>query len=172
MRSADTVLHEVPQFHQIFSDLHSDIDHYDDPMDMHEDAHGQLRLFYQHVLRLRLDLGLRNEAIPNLADWYARENGTWGNDDVLSWAIFSELMKFITPYYQEALERLCHRLERVDLIAENFRVKTLVGQLSGRLLPHQSISVRDPRADDRGFQMAFEKKLQRAGVVKHPYFDK
>jgi hypothetical protein len=172
VRSADTVLHEVPQFYQVFLDLRRDIDHYDDPMDMHEDEHGQLRLFYQHVLRLRLDLGLRNDAIPNLADWYARESGTWGNDDVLSWAIFSELMKFITPYYQESLERLCHRLERVDLTAENFRVKTLVDQLRGQLLPYQSISVRDPRAADRGFQRAFEKKLQRAGVVKHPYFDK
>ncbi len=171
VRSADTVLQEVPQFYQIFSDLRSDIDHYDDPMEMHEDRYGQLRLFYQHVLRLRLDMGLRNDAIPSLADWCARENATWQND-VLSWAIFSELMKFMTPYYQEALERLCQRLERVDFTAENSRVKTLVDQLGGRLHPHQRIHILDPRAGDRGFQSDFEKKLQRAGVVKYPYFDK
>jgi hypothetical protein len=32
VRSFDTVLQEVPQFYQIFSDLNSDIDHYDDPL--------------------------------------------------------------------------------------------------------------------------------------------
>jgi hypothetical protein len=162
VRSFDTVLQEVPQFYQIFSDLNSDIDHYDDPLDMHDEEHGKLRLFYQHVLRLRLDLGFRNEAIPGLADWYAREQATW-QGDTLSWAIFSELMKFLTPYYKEALDRLCDRLERVGFTEENYRVKTFVDQLSGRLDSYQTITIRDPRADNRKFQRSFESRARRCG---------
>lgn len=169
VRGTDTVLQEVPQFHQFFLDLRSDVDHHDNSLEMQEEAHGQLRLFYQHVLRLRLDLGLRNEDIPALADWYARESGTWGGD-VLSWAIFSELMKFISPYYLEAVDRLCERLDRVEFTEENFRVKNLVEHLAGRQHAHQTLIIRDRRADDRSFQRKFEKKLRRAGVVKHPHY--
>jgi hypothetical protein len=83
-----------------------------------------------------------------LADWYAREEATWKSSPVLSWAIFSELMKFVTPYYQEVLDRLCDRLDQVDFTAENCRVKTLVEQLKGRLASHRTVTVVSPRAQD------------------------
>ena len=77
------------------------------------------------MLRLRLDLGLRNDAIPALADWYAREAATWGGHETLSWATFSELMKFINPYYEEALARLRERLTNLPLTVGNFWAKNL-----------------------------------------------
>jgi len=169
VRSRDTELQEVPYFRRIFSDLCSDIDHYDDPGEMFEDEHDRLRLFYQHALRLRLDLGFRNDDIPALADWYAREAATWDSMDTLSWAIFSELMKFITPYYEEAMTRLRERLDRVEPTEDNYRVKNLVERLKGKSV---SIVIADPRTRDLGFQRKFEKMLQKAGVVKYPRFDK
>lgn len=85
--------------------------------------------FYQHLLRLRLDLGLRNDVIPALSDWYARDAATWNADETLSRAIFSELMKFISPYYEEALKPLSERLEHVELTEENYRVKNMLDRL-------------------------------------------
>jgi hypothetical protein len=45
LRSPETVLQEISQFCKMFCDMRSEIDHYDDPMDMHEEEHDKLRLF-------------------------------------------------------------------------------------------------------------------------------
>jgi hypothetical protein len=168
LRGPEGVLQEVPQFHQIFRELWSDVDHYDDPLEMHDEEHDRLRLFYQYMLRLRLDLGFRNEEIPALADWYARDAAAWQGSGILSWATFSELMKFTRPYYEAAIARLTGRLESLPLAAENFWAKNLLAKLQGRTT---TFSVMDPKMNDRTFQRGFEAKLRSAGVVKYPHFD-
>lgn len=169
LRGPESVSQEVPQFHQIFRELWSDVDHYDDPLEMHDEGHDRLRLFYQHMLRLRLDLGFRNDEIPALADWYTRDAAAWqGSGTILSWATFSELMKFTRPYYEEAIARLIGRLESLPLAVENFWAKNLLAKLQGGT---STFSVMDPQANDIAFQRRFEAKLRSVGVVKHPHFD-
>jgi Domain of unknown function (DUF4365) len=168
LRGPESVSQEVPQFHQIFGELWSNVDHYDDPLEMHEDEHDRLRLFYQHMLRLRLDLGFRNDEVPALADWYARDAAAWQGSGILSWATFSELMKFTRPHYEEAIARLIERLESLPLAVENFWAKNLLAKLQGGTT---TFSAMDPHANDIDFQQRFEAKLRSAGVVKYPHFD-
>jgi len=169
VNKSDVVFDEVPYFHGVFEELRPDVDHYDPGSEMGEDDDGKLRLFYHHVLRLRLHLGFRNDQIPNLADWYAREAATWQSMGILSWTIFSELMKFLTPYYEEAIARLSERLSHVEYTAENCEIKNFIEKLHGRFT---TLYITDGRSKDKRFQREFEAKLRRAGAVVFPYFDK
>jgi hypothetical protein len=89
VRGGDAILHEIPPFHRIYEELCSDIDHYDDWCEMNEEEDGRFRLFYRHVLRLRLEVGLSNGAIPSLDDWYIRNVGFWNGYAMLCWGTYS-----------------------------------------------------------------------------------
>jgi hypothetical protein len=88
---------------------------------------------------------------------------------VLSWTIFSELMKFVTPYYEEAIARLSERLSHVEYTAENYQIKNLIKKLQGGFA---NVYITDERSQDKRFQREFEAKLRKAGAVEYSYFDK
>ncbi len=167
VRGGDAIFHEIPPFHEIYKDLLSDVDHYDDWCEMNEEEDGRFRLFYRHVLRLRLEVGLSNEDLPSLDDWYARNAGVWDGDALLSWGTYSEAMKIITAAYEQALAKLTTRLTAATITVESQYLWNFVDRLNNK--DHVQRTVIDGRASDVRFHNALEAKLQAAGALKYTF---
>lgn len=169
-RGNETINREVPIFHKFYEELKSEVDHYDPFLEMFPEEEGRFRLFYQHVLRLRLDVGLRNEALPSLNDWYIRNEGIADSSDTLSWIVFSEAMKLIGHAYEEALTRLTERIGNIDLSFENQALWNFISARSNpRHVPH---AMGHRRSNDLAFHAAMEAKLDAINARNLSFKDK
>ncbi len=114
------ILRVVPFFYELYNnELKSMVDSGNPWVEIVEDLDFKTRLFYNHVLELRLSVGLTNEKIIPLEDWYIRNSGMWEGTYFLYHAIFSELMKYISPYYEEAMGQILKRIKTVEGNFEN-----------------------------------------------------
>jgi hypothetical protein len=167
-RGGGAILHEIPAFDRIYRNLSADVDGgYDEWMEMDEEKDDAFRLLYGHTLRLRLEVGLSNAELPTFDEWRMRNEGMSDNDYPLSWLTFNEAMKIIGPAYQEALNRIVARLEKVELTVENQDLYSFVEQRKKGGGPRYSIA--DERARDGRFHARLEAKLEAVGALKYRF---
>jgi hypothetical protein len=170
-RGGGAILHEIPAFNRIHRNLLQDVDGgYDDWMEMDEEKDDAFRLFYGHALRLRLEVGLSNAELPTFDEWRMRNEGMWDNVYPLSWSTFNEAMKIIGPAYQEALDRIVTRLEKVELTVENQALWSFIEQTKQGGGPQYTMV--DERALDGRFHAPLEAKLKAAGALKYRFADR
>jgi len=170
VRGGEAITHEIPPFHHIYNDLCSDIDHYDDWCEMGEEEDGRFRLFYRHVLRLRLEVGLSNGDLPSLDDWYIRNVGLWNGDDFLCWGTYREAMKLIKLAYEEALAKITARLAVAKITIENQYLWNFLDRLNNN--GHIQRGLIDGRASDPRFHSALEAKLQAVDALTYQFSDR
>jgi len=124
----------------------------------------QVRLFYRHLLQLRLRLGLDCSTIPPLDLWYMRSAALWNEYSVLCAPTFDEMIIYIEPDYQETLTELRRRTDKAAVCFENYQLKNLFGRLSKS--DATVFGFIDPRYKDNELQLKFEKLLQTRDAVK------
>lgn len=164
VRSSDAILREVAAFHRIYETLASDIDDHDAWMEMHEEQEDRFRLFYAHALRLRLEVGLSNNDLPTIDDWYMRSQGVWKSASPLFWGTFSEAMHLIRPAYTEALNLIAKRLAKAELTVENQDLWNFIERRkTGLVCQHVML---DDRSSDPRFHRKIEEKLKEVGGLK------
>src|SRR5690606_14693405 len=122
----------------------------------------QVRLFYAHVLRLRLGVGLLNGLIFPLDFWYIRNQGL-SDDWPITHSVFSELVQFIIPFYEEALAVVIERLRNATPNFENQELVNFVRTLDGKT---GFVGVIDPRAEDEAFHRKMEETLAERNCLR------
>lgn len=170
--SNENILREVPYFYKIYQNFQEMIDRGDPWCQISDEDDANVRLFYKHMLQLRSSLGLLNHEIPSLEAWYVRSSAIWDDDFLLFHAVFSELMKLIDPKYDEAVNELKNRIERVK---ENFENQELINFFLGMKgdKPHNVTYVyRDARFQSEDFHRSLEDRLRDIGALKFSWFDK
>lgn len=166
-RAGDAMLREIPPFHAMYERLKSDVDHYDAWSELAEAEDGDFRLFYRHALRLRLEVGLSNDELPSLDDWYMRNSGLWNGDSLLFRGTFSEAMKLIGQAYQEALSKVVERVKSTELTVENQDLWNFAGRIT--TARHIQQVMVDHRESDPEFHAAIEAKLKAIGALKFSF---
>jgi hypothetical protein len=169
-RGGGAILHEIPTFDRMYRKLLEAVDGYDDWTEMNEEDDHAFRLFYGHVLRLRLEVGLSNAELPTFDDWHMRNEGIWENVYPLLWGTFNEAMKIIGPAYEEALNRTVARLADAELTVENQILWSFIEQAKQGGGPQYGMS--DERARDARFHARIEAKLKAAGALKYQFSDR
>lgn len=110
---------EVPFYHQLFNDkLKLEIDKGGRRNFVNEELNFLSRLFYNHILQLRSSLGLVNFIIP-LRHWYIRNSGMEGPSYIFLNCVYSEMIKYITPFYEKAIEELKKRIKNIEPTFDN-----------------------------------------------------
>ena len=170
------ILREVPLFHKMYIELEASIDWGDPWCEIDEEMNSQARIFYNHVLELRLSTGLTNEKIFPFEFWLIRNQGLW-DDVTLYHGTFSELMKYIKDFYLEAFSILTQRVKNVDLSFENNEIinyfQTLERKTNSNEYPQYSgHSFWHPLANDLNFHKLIEKALEQKGVLKFKWSQK
>jgi hypothetical protein len=144
------------------------VDYYDAWCEMNEEEDGRFRLFYRHVLRLRLEVGLSNEGLPSLDDWYMRNAGLWNGDALLSWGTYDEAMKIIKVAYEERFGQTYRESDGSQAYCrEPQYLWNFVDRLNNK--DHVQRTVIDGRASDLRFHNTLEAKLRAAGALKYQF---
>lgn len=155
------ILTEVPHFHRLHKKLLELVDWGDKWMPIDDELDTEARLYYKHVIQLRLSVGLTSSIIP-LDDFYIRNAEIWDGDRQLFHGTFSELIQYLAGFYEEALLEVKRRLKDVPLCFENrevinyFRLDPLFNR-SEKLV---DIQYHDPRRKDPSFHAAIEEQLR------------
>jgi hypothetical protein len=162
--SQDNILREVPYFHDAFRYL-GELVGFGDPWAMLDDeSDTKCRLFYNHLIRLRLRLGLPCADLPAIDEWYIRSAATWGDTPHLFYGTFDEFYVYARPYYEEALAILRKRVANAKSLFENQELRNLFERLDGRT----PITFLDPRMESQAFARQFDERLQKRGLLKYP----
>ena len=170
--SNENILREVPFFCRIYQNFQKMTDGGDPWCQISYEDDANVRLFYKHLLQLRSSLGLLNQEIPSLEAWYVRSAAIWNDDFLLFHAVFSELMKLIGPKYEEAVNELKTKIERVK---ENFENQELINfflELKGEKPHNVTYVYRDERFQSEEFHRRLEEKLRDIGALRFSWFDK
>lgn len=162
------LLAEVPYFHALSRELRDTIDWGDAWTSVDPELDGQARLFYKHVVQLRLSLGLDATGIIPLDDFYLRNCGIWHEDAVLYHGTFSELMAYLLFFYDEAMNVLMGRLQNVKLCFENRALVNYFRLDPGFSLSPNVVEVQysDPRAREPSFHGRIEAELEKRGALR------
>ena len=168
----ENILREVPYFYRMYQNFKEMIDWGDPWCQIPDEDDAYVRLFYKHLLQLRSSLGLLNLEIPSLEVWYVRSAAIWNDDFLLFHAVFSELMKFVGPKYDEAINELMTRIERVTENFDNQEVINFFLELKGEKERNVTYVYRDQRFESEAFHRNLEEKLQGIGALKYSWFAK
>jgi hypothetical protein len=161
--SQENILREVPYFYGVFNHL-SELVGWGDPWSMlAEEDDSQCRLFYNHVIQLRLRLGLSCAELPALDEWYIRSEATWGDAPQLFYGTFDEFFLYTKPFYKEVFELLRNRVANANSYFENQELRNLFEKIDGNI----PVTFRDPRMDDQHFARSFDRRLERRGLLKY-----
>lgn len=163
---SDNILVEVPYFYEIFYDrLKTQLD-MDFGCSIDDETDLLVRLFYRHLLQLRLRLGLDCTKLPPLKLWYLRSTALWNEYSGLCTPTFDELIIFVEPDYEEAIAELKKRTVEANIAFENYQLKNFFAKLNKE---HTFVEFADPRYKDEKLQRAFEKILESRNAVKVRY---
>jgi len=160
--SQDNILREVPYFHGVFKFL-SELVGWGDPWAMLDEEYDtKCRLFYNHVIQLRLRLGLSCADLPSIDEWYIRSTATWGDTPHLFYGTFDEFFPYTRPYYEEAFDILRKRIANARSLFENQELRNLFATLDGKT----ATTFLDPRIDSPAYARHFDQRLQERGLLK------
>jgi hypothetical protein len=112
------ILKMVPAFNDLYKELSANIGG-DLECEIGEEEEFKVKLFYKHVMELRLSVGLTNEAVFPLDLWYMRNQVIFDDIRGFSNPIFDELIKYIGVFYEEAIGCLSTRIKGVEPTYEN-----------------------------------------------------
>ncbi len=162
------ILREVPYFHGVFTRL-EELAGWGDPWSMlDEDDDGKCRLFYHHLMELRLSLGLPCEHLPSIDEWYLRSSIFWHDDGALFYGTFEELFNYIKPDYEEAIQALRKRVKHVERRFENQEIITFFANIDKEPgATRTSYTYMDKRASSSRFAQTFDEKLENRNVLKY-----
>jgi hypothetical protein len=161
---ADNILFEVSYFYKMFhEDLKSQMGmDYGSYID--EQTDFQIRLFFRHLLQLRLRLGLDCRKIPPLELWYRRSAALFNEQSMMCTPVFDEMILYLEPDYQEAIEELRKRTAGAPACFDNCQV---INFFAGLDKGTKTFFVfRDPQVDTPEFQRNFEKLLKARNALK------
>jgi hypothetical protein len=162
--SQENILREVPYFHTVYTELGETVG-WGDPWSMLDDeTDTKCRLFYNHLIQLRLRLGLSCADIPAIDDWYIRSAATWKDTGQLYSGTFSELLPTVQPYYEEAIALLRKRVHKAQSVYENQELRNMFARLDG----HPSVRYLDPRINSLEFARDFDERLRKLGLLRYP----
>jgi hypothetical protein len=165
-RSNDSILAEIPPMHRAYQRFLEDVGHYDACSEIPEEEDEALQLFYGHVLRLRIEAGLLNSALPTFTDWRMRSEGMWSSGSPLFGGTFDEAMHVVGPAYEEALERVVRRLAEMKLTAANQALFNFLRERGGRF---EHMIVADQRAWSEDFHRDIEAKTAAVGYNRYQW---
>ncbi len=168
----ENILREVPYFYRMYQNFREMIDWGDPWCQIPDEDDANVRLLYKHLLQLRSSLGLLNIEIPSLEAWYVRSAAIWDDDFLLFHAVFSELMKLVGPKYEEAINELKTRIERVKENFDNQEIINFFLDLKGEKSRNVTYVFRDQRFENEVFHKNLEEKLRTIGALKFSWFDK
>jgi len=161
--SQDNILLEVPYFHGVFTYL-SELVGFGDPWAMLDEEYDtKCRLFYNHVIQLRLRLGLSCADLPSIDEWYIRSASTWHDTPHLFYGTFDEFFPYTRPYYEEAFGILRNRVANARSLFENQELRNFFAKLDG----HIPTTFLDPRIDSQPFARQFDHRLEKRGLLKY-----
>lgn len=166
------ILKEMPIFESFYDEIAENIDGGDPWCGIPEEMEYKTRLFYIFVIQLRSCIGLRNTEIPTLDEWYIRNKAIWDDDSLLNYTVFSELLKFIKPYYLEAKEKVINRLKNIDLSFETLEIYNYYRHKYENMAQNCDYGVADERINNDEFHKNFEKKLVEKNALSWSYFRK
>jgi hypothetical protein len=166
--SQENILLEVPHFYRYFQEI-AEIAGWGDPWSMiGEDLDEKSRLFYNHLIELRLRLGLSCTDLPTIDEWNIRSAATWGDDEFLFWGTFEELYLYVKPFYEEAVDILRKRITQAERRIENQELHRFFARLDGGT----PIRFLDPRVESKTFAEQFDDRLRRRGILKYRQTDR
>jgi len=169
------ILREVPYFNQLYKDeLKSTIDWGDPWTGIGEELDFKTRFFYNHTLELRLSVGLTNQGIFPLDFWYIRNDGVWSSPYELFHGTFSEIMKYISPYYDEAIEKLFKRIRKVKPSFENNEIVNYfkLDPLFEKAPQNVVVVVPHRWSKDKKFHTLIEDELKKINALKVSWVEK
>jgi hypothetical protein len=161
---SDNILFEVPYFYEIFYEHLKVQMGMDYGCEIDEATELEIRLFYRHLLQLRLRLGLDCTKLPPLGLWYLRSAAVLNEPSILCSPIFDEFIIYIERDYQEAIDELRKRTADAEICFENHQVVNFFRGIDGNTKTFFSFP--DPRFKDTEIQRKFEKLLQSRNAVK------
>lgn len=110
------ILLSLPYYHNLFYNKMVENANWADPGTLlSEQDHAETKLFYHHTLQLRLSVGLRIDSVFSFSEWMIRNQGMWGDGVNLCYGTYDELIHYLRPYYEEAIEKIKSRLKRIEL---------------------------------------------------------
>lgn len=167
-----SILQQIPIFELFYNEIAENIDGGDPWCGIPQEIEYKTRLFYVFVIQLRSCIGLLNTQIPSIDIWYLRNRAIWDEDSSLNYTVFSELLKFITPFYFEAKEKIISRLKNIELTFETTEIVNYYKHNYEGMNQNTSYRVGDSRIDNKEFHQAFEKILQEKNALSWSYFRK
>jgi hypothetical protein len=161
--SQENILREVPYFYGVYQRL-SELVGWGDAWSMiDEEDDSKCRLFYNHIIQLRLRVGLSCDELPSIDDWYIRSAATWGDTDHLFYGTFEEFFTYTRPYYEEVLAVLRKRVENATSLFENQELRRLFETLDGKI----PVTFLDARINSQQFARTFDRLLEQRGLLKY-----
>jgi uncharacterized protein DUF4365 len=161
--SQENILREVPYFYGVFNDLSGLVGWGDAWSMLVEEDDSKCRLFYNHVIQLRLRLGLSCTELPALDEWYIRSAAVWGDTPHLFYGTFDEFFLYTKPYYEEVFALLRDRVANANSYFENQELRNLFEKLDGKL----PVTFLDPRMENQQFARDFDRRLEKRGLLKY-----
>lgn len=166
------ILKQIPIFDSFYDEISENIDGGDPWCGIPTEMEYKTRLFYIFVIQLRSCIGLINSDIPSLDMWYIRNKAIWDDDSSLNYTVFSEVLKFISPYYLEAKDKMINRLKTVELTFETIEIVNYYKHKYESMNKNTFYSVGDTRINSIEFHKVFEKILIEKNALSWSYFKK
>lgn len=164
----NNILLEVPYYHNMFvNELELLIDWGDPWCAVDKELNMKSRIFYAHVLELRASIGLRNDNVIPFHYWLIRNEGIWGDSLHFYYGTISELLTYLKFSYEEAIQKLKSRLEKIEL---SFETNELVNYfklhpfLKSRTV--QQVVFSNRLAKSEKFHKMIESNMDRLGYKK------
>jgi len=168
---SENILREVPYFYTVFNRFR-ELAEFGDPWCMiQSEDDSNCRLFYRHLVQLRLHLGLSCDELPSIDDWYLRSYSMWHDDGALFYGTFEELVRYVEGDYDEAIRELKRRSASVEPCFENQELLHFFKRLDakdGEPVTKIIYAGLDPRMRDKEFARNFNEKLRARNALRFP----
>ena len=107
-----------------------------------DDVYVEILWLYHQLKLLREALALSHGDLFSWETWVARSRVTFGDAEHLYWGTYDEIMAYLDPHVEEALDAAAHRLAAEDTRAENVVAKSWAESRVGR--PYLRYGYRSP----------------------------
>jgi hypothetical protein len=132
-------------------------------MEIESDLEGKLKLFYKHALQLRIQASLPIKKIVTFEEWFIRNSGIW-NSEKITYGTAAEMLAYIKPYYDEAIEK-------VKILVETYDGSIRTQDAKNFLLGDNTF-YSDTREQDPSFHREIEERIDKQIKVHFRYADK
>lgn len=129
-----------------------------------EDDYAETLWLYRQVELLRQALGLSYADILPWALWVARSRVTFG-DEQLYWGTYDEIIAYLKPLVDEALEAATKRFRAEEVTIENAIAKSWAESRAG--MPVVYLARSSLEGAERSFWEAIDERLKQSGALRY-----